>query len=218
MRALRLPGAEGARLRVLALGCHSDDIEIGAGGTMLRLHEAYGDLEVHWVVLSAHGPRRDEARASADDLLPGAALTVDLHEFRDGYFPYEGGRVKDVFEALKAAPMPDLILTHHRQDLHQDHRLVCELTWNTFRDHLILEYEIPKYDADLGQPNVFVPVTEAHARRKVEVLLRHFGSQRSKHWFTEDLFVGVMRLRGSECRSPTGYAEAFHGRKLLAEP
>ncbi len=201
---------------MLALGCHSDDIEIGAGGLLMRLLRAHPDLDVRWVVFSAPGERRDEARASAEDLLAGAeSPVVETHDFRDGYFPYDGAQVKDVFEALKAGPAPDLVLTHHRQDLHQDHRLVCELTWNTFRDHLVLEYEIPKYDGDLSRPNLYVPLEEDVARRKVEVLLRHFGTQRNKHWFTEDLFLGLMRVRGMECRSPTGYAEAFHGRKLV---
>jgi len=216
MRSVGLPVPVEDELRVLALGCHSDDIEIGAGGTLSQLQERYSErLHVRWIVFSAHGARRDEARASALELLAPAPVEIDVHGFRDGYFPYTGGEVKDVFEALKAEPDPDLIFTHHRHDLHQDHRLLCELTWNTFRDHLVLEYEIPKYDGDLGNPNVFVPVTEAQCRRKVDILLRHFGSQRSKHWFTEDLFLGLMRLRGAECRSPTGYAEAFHGRKLL---
>lgn len=217
MRAFGFPPPEGGKLRLLALGCHSDDIEIGAGGTLLQLREAYGErLQVRWIVFSAHGERRDEARASAADLL-GPNVQIDMHGFRDGYFPYTGADVKDVFEALKDEPSPHMILTHHRQDLHQDHRLLCDLTWNTFRDHVVLEYEIPKYDADLGSPNVFVPITEAQCRRKVDVLLRHFGSQRSKHWFTEDLFLGLMRLRGAESRSPTGYAEAFHGRKLVLD-
>lgn len=215
MRSLALPDAGDATLRVLALGCHSDDIEIGAGATLLHLGDVYGErLEVRWIVFAARGERGEEARASAADLL-GSRVAIDTHEFRDAYFPYSGGLVKDIFESLKGEPAPDLILTHHRQDLHQDHRLLCELTWNTFRDHLVLEYEIPKYDGDLGHPNLFVPVSEAHCRRKVDVLLRHFGTQRSRHWFTEDLFLGLMRLRGAECRSPTGYAEAFHGRKLL---
>jgi LmbE family N-acetylglucosaminyl deacetylase len=215
MLTLGLPRGGDRPLRVLALGCHSDDIEIGAGATLLRLREEAGPLAVRWVVFSAHGERADEARASAHDLLgDGVDLEVELHGFRDGYFPYEGAAVKDVFEALKPVA-PDLVLTHHRHDLHQDHRQVSELTWNTFRDHLVLEYEIPKYDGDLGVPNVFVPVGEAHCRRKVDVLLRHFGSQRDKHWFSEDLFLGLMRVRGMECRSPTGYAEAFHGRKVV---
>ena len=215
MRAFALPAPD-RDLRVLALGCHSDDIEIGAGGTLLALRDSRERLDVRWVVLSANGDRREEAEAGARGLLGDESLTIELHAFRDGYFPYEGGRVKDVFEGLKDFE-PDLVLTHHRHDLHQDHRLVCELTWNTFRDHLVLEYEIPKYDGDLGHPNVFVPITETQGRRKVELLQQHFASQRDKHWFTEDLFLGLMRLRGSECRSPTGYAEAFHGRKLVAD-
>jgi len=216
VRELGITVAEGERLRVLALGCHSDDIEIGAGGLLLRLLRTHPDVDVHWVVFSAPGARRDEARASAEDLLAGAVSPfVETHDFRDGYFPYDGAQVKDVFETIKAGPAPDLVLTHHRQDLHQDHRLVCELTWNTFRDHLVLEYEIPKYDGDLSRPNVYVPLEEEAARRKVDVLMRHFGTQRNKHWFTEDLFLGLMRVRGMECRSPTGYAEAFHGRKLV---
>ena len=201
---------------MLALGCHSDDIEIGAGGLLLRLQEARPRLEVHWVVFSAHGARREEARSSAEDLLDQtAALRIDLHDFRDGYLPFEGARAKDVFEALKASDSPDLIVTHHRRDLHQDHRLLCELTWNTFRNHLVLEYEIPKYDGDLARPNVFVPISEELCHRKIDVLLRHFGSQRDKHWFSEDLFLGLMRIRGMESRSPTGYAEAFHGPKIV---
>jgi len=202
--------------RVLALGCHADDIEIGAGGLLLELQECCPRLEVHWVVFSASGARRDEAQASAEDLLDRVARRrVELHDFQDGYFPYVGAEIKNVFEALKDSAGPDLILTHHRQDLHQDHRLVCELTWNTFRDQLVLEYEIPKYDGDLGRPNVFVPLREEHCRRKVGVLTEHFGSQRDKHWFSADLFLGLMRVRGMECRSETGYAEAFHGRKLV---
>jgi LmbE family N-acetylglucosaminyl deacetylase len=214
VRSLGLLDGGDEPLRVLALGCHSDDIEIGAGGVLLRLREAHPRLEVRWVVFSAPGQRAQEARASAEDLLGGTA-EVEVHAFRDGYFPYDGAQVKDVFESLKAGPVPDLILTHHRQDLHQDHRLVCELTWNTFRDHLVLEYEIPKYDGDLSRPNVFVPLTAAQVARKVDVLMEHFGSQRDKHWFTPELFTGLMRVRGMECRSPTGYAEAFHGRKLV---
>jgi LmbE family N-acetylglucosaminyl deacetylase len=216
VRALGFPPPSDERCTVLALGCHADDIEIGCGGTLLDLQERHPALEVHWLVLSAHGERRKEAQASAEELTAGAVgTTVALHAFRDGYFPYQGAEIKDVFEALKGELEPDLILTHHREDLHQDHRLVCELTWNTFRDHLVLEYEIPKYDGDLGRPNVFVALTDELARRKVDILLRHFGTQLDKHWFTEDLFWGLMRLRGMECGSPTGLAEAFHGRKLM---
>ena len=210
MRELGLQVADGERLRVLALGCHSDDIEIGAGGTLMRLLAAHPALDVHWVVFSAHGARVDEARASAEDLLAGSsAPRVDVHGFRDGYFPYDGAQVKDVFEALKDDPAPDLILTHHRQDLHQDHRLVCELTWNTFRDHVVLEYEIPKWDGDLGaaRPQMYWPVPAELVRRKYELLAEHYPSQHGHDWFREDTFSALARLRGMECRED--YAEAF---------
>ena len=205
-------GGTGA-LRVLAVGSHADDIEIGCGATLLRL-AGERELHVHWVVLSADEERAAEARASAEAFLAGAASSrVSVESFRDAFFRY-GGEVKEYFEALKGEVSPDLILTHHGSDLHQDHRLVAELTWNTFRDHLILEYEIPKYDGDLGSPNVFVHLDEEAARRKVALLLESFPSQRSKAWFTEELFLGLMRLRGMEGASPGGYAEAFHARKL----
>ena len=215
MLRLGLPAAsEGAPLRVLALGCHADDIEIGCGGTLLAL-KARRDLVVRWVVFSTTGERRDEARASAEELLEGVAdPEIVLHDFRDGFLPYHGAAVKERFEDLKDFA-PDLVFTHQRHDLHQDHRLLCELTWNTFRDHLVLEYEIPKYDGDLGAPNVFVPLEADVCRRKVEILMRHFSSQRSKRWFTEDLFYGLMRLRGMESGSTTPHAEAFFGRKLV---
>jgi LmbE family N-acetylglucosaminyl deacetylase len=167
------------------------------------------------VVLGADGEREREARASAKAFTDAAADSdVVVHGFRDGFFPYIGGDVKDVFEDLKSRLDPDVILTHSRHDLHQDHRLVCELTWNTWRDHLILEYEIPKYDGDLGTPNVFVPVSEEIAREKVKLVLDAFKSQTEKHWFDEELFLGLMRVRGMEGRSPSGYAEAFTCRKL----
>ena len=201
-------------LEVLALGAHSDDIEIGCGGTLLRLAQAVPELKVTWVVLSAAGDRGNEARAGAEAFLQGvAAAEIEVERFQDAFFRY-GPEVKEYFEGLKAKVSPDLILTHHGSDLHQDHRLVAELTWNTFRDHLILEYEIPKYDGDLGSPSVFVPVAEHLARRKAELLVEHFATQRDKHWFTADVFLGLMRLRGVESRSPTGYAEAFYARKL----
>ena len=209
----QLPAAQHFR-RVLALGSHSDDIEIGCGATLLALTKARPEVEVTWVVLGAEGRRADEARASAELFLRGASSDVVVHGFRDGFFPYIGGEVKDVFEALKARLDPDLILTHARHDLHQDHRLVCELTWNTWRDHLILEYEIPKYDGDLGTPNVFFPVTEDVAREKVRLVLEAFETQAVKHWFDAELFLGLMRVRGMEGRSPSGYAEAFTCRKL----
>jgi LmbE family N-acetylglucosaminyl deacetylase len=219
---LRLDLAEptGAPLRVLAVGCHSDDIEIGCAGTLLALAAARRPLTVRWVVLAAGGERAEEARASAEDLLgghDGVALELELHAFRDSFLPYDGAAVKEVFEGLKAFA-PDLVLTHQRHDLHQDHRLVCELTWNTFRDHLVLEYEIPKFDGDLGRPNVFVPLSDDVCRRKVDALMRHFATQRSKRWFTEDLFYGLMRIRGMESGSAGHHAEAFYAPKLLLRP
>jgi LmbE family N-acetylglucosaminyl deacetylase len=198
------------RLSVLAIGAHSDDIEIGCGGTLLRLASEVAELELTWVVLSARDGRAQEARAGAAAF---GATTVEIEDFEDAFFKY-GREVKEHFEQLKQNVSPDLVLTHHGSDLHQDHRLVAELTWNTFRDHLILEYEIPKYDGDLGSPNVFVHLDEAIARRKVEALLECFGSQRSKEWFTEDLFLALLRLRGMESRAPSGLAEGFYGRKL----
>ena len=200
---------------VLAIGAHSDDIEIGCGGTVLSLARSWPETRVHWLVLAAHGDRIDEARASAEAFLAGLREpTVEILSRRDGYMPYEASEVKDTFEALKARIGPDLVLTHTRDDLHQDHRLVCDLTWNTFRDHLVLEYEIPKYDGDLGRPNTYVALDDDVVARKLELLDAHFGSQRSKDWFDDGVFRGLMRLRGMECRSPSGYAEAFTVRKL----
>jgi LmbE family N-acetylglucosaminyl deacetylase len=202
-------------LRILCLGAHSDDIEIGCGGTLLRLLQERPGTEVLWVVLSGGGLREKEARASARDFLKNAGgSAVETHTFRDGYFPYHGAEVKDYFESLKAKLSPDVVFTHYRNDLHQDHRVVSELTRNTWRNHLLLEYEIPKYDGDLGQPNLFVPVSPAHAKRKCALLMKHFGTQRSKHWFDEETFLALMRLRGIESASPTRYAEAFHAHKV----
>jgi LmbE family N-acetylglucosaminyl deacetylase len=202
--------------RVLCLGAHSDDIEIGCGGTVLELAEKSADLEFHWLVFSSSPARAAEAVRSAGAFLRRARKkTVAVKSFRDGFLPYEGAAVKECFEALKGAFAPDLIFTHFRHDLHQDHRLVCDLTWNTFRHHLILEYEIPKFDADLRSPNFFVPLSASVVRKKSRLLLRHFATQRGKPWFSEDLFQGLMRLRGVEAASDTGFAEGFHCRKML---
>jgi len=210
-----LPEAPSSIRRVLVLGSHADDIEIGCGGTLLALTRARPDLEVTWVVLGASGEREREARGSAAVFLASAAASeVVVHGFRDGFFPYVGGDVKDRFEELKAQLDPDLIFTHTRHDLHQDHRLVCELTWNTWRDHLILEYEIPKFDGDIGAPNVFVPLSRELADEKIRLLIDAFPSQGEKHWFDEELFIGLMRVRGMEANAPSGYAEAFMCRKL----
>ncbi len=203
-------------LRVLLLGAHADDIEIGCGGTVLRLAETYPQLECCWIVMSGRGVRGDEARASAATFLQGVQRqSVTVHEFRDGFFPYDGGAIKEHFEELKGTFVPDLVFTHYRYDLHQDHRLIAELTWNTFRDHLILEYEIPKYDGDLGSPNQFIELSQETCQRKVEAVLQHFTSQAGKQWFTADLFFSLLRLRGMEANSRTGYAEAFHCRKAV---
>jgi LmbE family N-acetylglucosaminyl deacetylase len=204
----------GERLSVLAIGAHSDDIEIGAGGTILQWIADGVELDITWCALSAIGERAAEARASAQAFLEGAASRdIRLAEFRDGYFPAERSAVKDWIEALKAIPTPDVILTHQRDDAHQDHRLLSELAWNTFRDHLILEFEIPKWDGDLGRPNVYKAIDEAVLAKKIALLDKHFGTQRSKAWFDEETFRGLARLRGVECRAR--YAEAFYARKIL---
>jgi LmbE family N-acetylglucosaminyl deacetylase len=214
MRGLRL--AEGGRrLSVLCLGAHSDDIEIGAGGSILQWKEDGAELDVLWCVLAATGRRAEEAHASATDFLAGAASArIEVHAFRDGYFPGEQAEIKAWFEKLKGRFEPDVVLTHRREDAHQDHRVVNELTWNTFRDHLILEYEIPKWDGDIGRPNLYVHLSETAMTRKVELLTRHFGTQRSKQWFDEETFRGLARLRAIECHAPERYAEAFLARKM----
>jgi LmbE family N-acetylglucosaminyl deacetylase len=215
MLPLSLPRT-GNPLRILCLGAHSDDIEIGCGGTILRLLAERPDSDVHWVIFSAADAREREARASAADFLSGASTTtVVVNRFRESYFPSVWADIKDFFEGLKRQVIPDLVFCHRAQDLHQDHRVVAELTWNTFRDHLILEYEIPKYEGDLTPPNVFVPLSKAHADRKVDLLMHHFASQRSRGWFRPSTFHGVMSLRGIECNSSDGSAEAFHARKVV---
>jgi len=203
-------------LTILCMGCHSDDIEIGCGGTLLRLAEEYPRAEFHWVVFSATGVREGEARCGAELFAGSARLKgLALKTFRDGFMPSVVAEVKTAFEELKQGISPDLTFTHSRRDAHQDHRLIAELTWNTFRDHFILEYEIPKYDGDLGQPNVFVPLDTETSQKKVHHIIEAFPSQRSKRWFDESTFLSLMRLRGMECNSPSGYAEAFFCRKLV---
>ena len=201
-------------LRILCLGAHSDDIEIGCGGTLLQLARTYGALQFHWVVLSAVGDRRLEAIKGAELFTSGASKQLMLKEFRDGFLPYSGECVKDFFESLKNVANPDLIFTHCQGDAHQDHRLVSELTWNTFRNHLILEYEIPKYDGDLGRPSSFCALDAPITEQKVAHLFNTFKSQSSKPWFARETFFGLMRLRGMESNAPSGYAEAFHVRKF----
>jgi LmbE family N-acetylglucosaminyl deacetylase len=201
--------------RILCVGAHSDDIEIGCGGTLRTLLRNYKNLEVQWVVFSAEGVRSGEARRSAQAWLsPATKRRIVVKSFKTSFFPYDGARIKAVFETLKAF-RPDLVFTHYRDDRHQDHRVLSDLAWNTFRDHLILEYEIPKYDGDFASPNVFVPVSRRQLKRKTQLLLKHFRSQSNKHWFTEELFMATPRIRGMECDSPTQFAEAFYSRKLV---
>jgi LmbE family N-acetylglucosaminyl deacetylase len=218
MTMLRLKpdgGGEGP-LQILCLGCHSDDIEIGCGGAVLKLGAERQDAEFHWVVFSAKGVRGSEATCAAERFVdPSRMKRVILKEFRDGYMPFAGADIKDVFEELKREVSPDIIFTHNRQDAHQDHRLIAELTWNTFRDHLILEYEIPKYDGDMGRPGVFIQLSTDVCETKVNLIVDTFKSQNDKRWFERETFMALMRLRGMECNAPSGYAEAFYGRKLM---
>jgi LmbE family N-acetylglucosaminyl deacetylase len=215
MLALNFAPNGAGPFKVLCLGSHSDDIEIGCGGTMLRLLSGTPDMEVAWVVFGCNNAREQEARDSAKLFLEQAKhREIIVSDFRDGFFPFEGAVIKDRFEELKRVS-PDLIFTHNRNDAHQDHRLIAELTWNTFRNHLILEYEIPKYDGDLGRPNFFVPLEQEIYQKKIRYIIEGFATQHSKHWFEQETFLSLMRLRGMECNAPSSYAEAFYCRKLV---
>ena len=216
MIALKLDGGTNNALQILALGCHSDDIEIGCGGAILRLGAEHLDCVFHWVVFSAIGARAAEARHAATQFVDPLRLKGPvLKTFHDGFMPFVGADIKTVFEELKRAVSPDLIFTHNCRDAHQDHRLISELTWNTFRNHLILEYEIPKYDGDMGQPSVFLPLPLETCEKKVRLIMDTFRSQCDKRWFQRETFLSLMRLRGMECNSSSGYAEAFYARKLV---
>jgi LmbE family N-acetylglucosaminyl deacetylase len=213
---LNLSGGATGALQILCLGSHSDDIEIGCGGAVLRLAEQYPGCAFHWVVFSATGVREAEARRAAALFAGPTGLRGPLLKtFPDGFMPFVGAEVKTVFEELKQTVSPDLIFTHSRKDAHQDHRLIAELTWNTFRDHLILEYEIPKYDGDLGQPGLFVTLEPELCQKKVRYIMDAFPSQCTKRWFQQETFLSLMRLRGMECNAPSGYAEAFYCRKMV---
>jgi LmbE family N-acetylglucosaminyl deacetylase len=209
-------GSNHGRRAILCLGAHADDIEIGVGGTLLLWIAQKRQLDITWCVLSGVGAREDEARRSACDFLHGAASSrVEVMQFRDGFFPSQGDEIKKWFECLKKWIDPDVIFTHRLNDAHQDHREVSRLTWNTFRDHMVIEYEIPKWDGDLGQSNLYVPLSAEILARKTSLLMTHFGSQRSKHWFDEETFRSLARLRGMECRAPERYAEGHFARKLI---
>jgi LmbE family N-acetylglucosaminyl deacetylase len=214
MLGLSFAKKSGDPLVVLCLGAHADDIEIGCGATILQLAQTIPNVRFYWVVFSAADVRGQEAAKAAELFTAGCQKTVVLKQYRDGFLPYTGNDVKDFFEKMKGQVSPDLIFTHWQGDAHQDHRMISELTWNTFRNHLILEYEIPKYDGDMGRPNMFVPLHADLCERKVSYLLEAFGSQRSKPWFEPATFLGLMRIRGMESNSPSRYAEAFHARKL----
>jgi LmbE family N-acetylglucosaminyl deacetylase len=206
----------GSVRRILCLGAHSDDIEIGMGGTLLTLAGQIPDLEICWVVFSAPARRAEEAMRSADDFLGNVARKdIRIGSFRESYFPSEWPAIKDWFEEIKAKFDPEVVFTHYRDDRHQDHRVLSDLAWNTFRNHLILEYEILKYDGDLGHPSIFMSLSEQICTRKIELLLKHFKTQSTKHWFTSDTFEAMHRIRGIECASATGRAEAFYCRKLV---
>jgi LmbE family N-acetylglucosaminyl deacetylase len=216
MLPLTLGERAGDALDILCLGAHCDDIEIGCGGTVLRLAEQFPEARFRWVVLSSNDVRAAEAQRAAEHFLSGAGKQdIRIERFRESYFPWIGAEIKDYFEQLKDDVEPDLILTHHRHDRHQDHRLVAELTWNTWRDHLILEYEIPKYDGDLGSPNVFVALDDSTAQRKVDGIVEHFQSQHRRDWFDADTFRALLRLRGMEANAPGRFAEGFYGPKVV---
>ncbi len=217
MDELKFPARRDRPLVVLCLGAHADDIEIGCGGTLLKLRESYSQARFLWVVFSSDARRKREAEKSAKELFErGDPAQIEVNSFRDGFFPYsEAEGIKEYFEGLKGRIQPDLVLTPYRRDLHQDHRLISDLTWNTFRNHLILEYEIPKYDGDLGAPNIYVSLSRTIAQRKVRHLLKTFRSQRENLWFKAATFESLLCLRGIEANAPAGYAEAFYGRKLV---
>jgi LmbE family N-acetylglucosaminyl deacetylase len=203
-------------ISVLCLGAHADDIEIGCGGTILSLLDSYDKCDVTWVIFSAKDQRRREALCSAKRFLKSARKSIIITKtFKESFFPYRGEQIKEFFEQLKQRVAPDLIFTHYKDDLHQDHRVIGELTWNTFRHHQILEYEIPKYDGDLGQPNIYFPLTKHICDSKIKYLMENYATQRNKEWFTEDAFYSLLRLRGIEMNTPGKYAEAFYGRKII---
>jgi len=203
-------------IRILCLGAHSDDIEIGCGGTILRLLSEYDDVEVHWVVLGSNGQRHGEALAGAEKFLATAKKKeIIIEQFKTSFFPYRGEEIKSFFEKLKEKISPDIIFTHYRHDLHQDHRVISELTWNTYRNHLVLEYEIMKYDGDIGTPNVFVHLDDTLCRKKVRYIMHSFKSQREKEWCTPDAFLSLLRIRGIESKAPRKYAEGFYCRKVV---
>ena len=200
---------------ILCLGAHADDIEIGCGGTLLKLLAERPGVAVHWIVFSASQQRAAEAAASATAFLRNAETReIKILAFRDSFFPHTWLEIKEQFAELARRVSPELIFTHRREDAHQDHRTLAELTWCAFRDHAILEYEIPKYEGDLGAPNVYVQLDAEIAQRKLTTLVDSFPTQHEKPWFSRETFESLLRLRGLECNAPSKMAEAFHCRKL----
>src|SRR6267143_3480026 len=205
-------------VKILCLGAHCDDIEIGCGGTILKLLEQYKRASVYWVVFSSDERRAEEARESANMFLSQAeSKSIVIKKFTTSFFPYVGMDIKLYFERLKQEVSPDVVFTHYRNDLHQHHRLISELTWNAFRNHFVLEYEIPKYDGDLGSPNFFVGLDETTSQRKIQKILDCFASQRNRPWFTEETFRALLRIRGIESNVSGSYAEAFYCRKIVLD-
>lgn len=202
-------------LNLLCLGAHSDDIEIGAGGTLLSLFKKQKVNKVRWVVFASNEVRKQEAEASAAKFLEGVNAEISVFSFRDAFLNFSALEIKERFEQIKKGFEPDVVFTHYRNDRHQDHRLLSDLAWNTFRNHLIFEYEIPKYDGDLGNPNCFFHIDQEAVDKKVEILLECFPTQVGKHWFDRETFLALMRIRGMESASPSRYAEAFHARKFI---
>jgi LmbE family N-acetylglucosaminyl deacetylase len=215
-RMLKISLNNDSPIKILCLGAHCDDIEIGCGGTIIKLVRTLPDVEIRWVVFSSDDRRGKEALKSSKDFLKDVKKKkIEINKFRNSFFPYHGAEIKEHFEKLKQEYNPDIIFTHYRKDLHQDHRLISELTWNSFRDHLILEYEIPKYDGDLGSPNFFVCLDDVICRIKTDKILEYFRSQHDKRWFTRDTFLSLLRLRGVESNAKEKYAEGFYCRKLI---
>jgi LmbE family N-acetylglucosaminyl deacetylase len=201
--------------KILCLGAHCDDIEIGCGGALLKLIESKNVI-IYWVVFTSDEQRMEEATTSANLFLKEVEKKkIIIKDFRDGFLPFHGVEVKECFEELKKEFSPDIVFTHYRDDRHQDHRLISDLTWNTFRNHLILEYEIPKYDGDMGIPNFFIHLDENFIRCKIQYILDAFQTQNNKQWFTEETFRSILRIRGIESNAPSKYAEAFYCRKIV---
>lgn len=216
MLNFQLSNEPGERLKILCLGAHCDDIEIGCGATLMRLLDEHPNAEVLWVVFSSNETREIEARKSAEIYLKNHKnFKIEINQFRNGFFPYIAQDIKEYFEQLKQSFDPDLIFSHYLLDRHQDHRTIAELTWNTFRNHTILQYEILKYEGDLKTPNFYSIINSGYLEKKVNLLLSCFISESDKHWFTKESFMALMRIRGVESGGVTGYAEGFHADKII---